>query len=507
MDPFQVLQTAIAPSLDAIKTGADRNFAMAVRSNDQAREDAKIQSDRLYHERLLERERQQKKSDEAEARKRTLRNQLASLMPAGSEINTNLSEEELSAQISNRTRARTIEWDKEDKERALNFEMDKASKLSEEQLKREAEKFGVPFDPSNKNEVQKAVALSAAKQKLEIDASMAQQRISQAKSLPEYNSVKKRLADAIYERNMVAAAMAFPEPTFNPAISPQDRADIYNEMSRMPEVTSLFSKYKDGAMRLMALNRGDFETAVKGIPENERMLMVDALSKNSDKLEERLLKDRSMEYQGGVKSYVERLRTLPQRLSEIDRRIESIYKIGDGTGIDIGNALRMEDPDSLLQEYHDDARAGALKFPQLGGQSQPSTQTAGALPLPAPGQVQSSGRRSVPGIIPQAWNSVSNFGGDILRDPLASEGLSQLVGGVSQNMDAIGSGVRDSWVNLFGGELSSKNPAPNITDVLQGTAKTAMYPFSVLGRTMRKMAPIGDDPDISSVPPFANPQH
>lgn len=514
MDPFQVLQTAIAPSLDAIKSNAERNFGMSVRRAEQnredanrmatwSREDARTASERAYQEKLEQRRHDQKKTDEDQARRRSLRNQLAALMPTGSVIPDDMSEEDMSSEISNRTRMRAIEYSKEDKDRTLQFEIEKAKKLSDEELKRKAEEHGVAWDPENKSKVQNEIAVAAANQKLEVEATIAKQKVANAKALPEYGSLKKRLGDAIYERNMLMSAMAFPEPTFNASISPQDRADIYNEIARMPEIIDKFAKYKDGMPRLMALQKGDFLTAVKGLKEDERINLANILSENSGKLESRMLSDRSIEYQGGVKSYVERLRTLPQRLSEIDRRINDLYKTGDGTALDVGLALRFEDPDALLQERHDSDRAKALNV--NGIPTTPSAAPSSALPLPPVGAFQSTSPARVEGIIPRVLGRVGDVYEGAASDPLLADGLSQFSRGVSQNLDAVGSGVRDSWVNLFGGQLSNKSPSINISDPLQGIAKTAVSPFNMLGRGMRHIANV-DDGNLP-VPPIVNPQH
>lgn len=514
MDPFQVLQTAIAPSLDAIKSNAERNFGMAVRRADQnredanrmamwSREDARTASERAYQEKLEQRRHDQKKTDEDEARKRSIRNQYAALLPTGSVIPADMSEEDMLSEISNRTRMRAIEYSKEDKDRTLQFEIEKAKKLSDEELKRKAEELGVPWDPENKAKVHNEIALASAKQTLEVQATIAKQKIAAARALPEYPSLRKRYADYIYERNMLMSSLAFPEPTFNASISPKDREDIYKEIARMPEIIEKFAKFKDGIPRLVALERGDFLSAIKGLKEDDRVNLANILSENSGNLEKRMLSDRSMEYQGGVKSYVERLRTLPQRLAEVDRKISELYKTGEGTSLDAGLALRFEDPDALLQERHDSDRAEALNV--NGVPTTPSSAPSSALPLPPVGAFQSTSPARVEGIIPRILGRVGDVYEGAASDPLLADGLSQFSRGVSQNLDAVGSGVRDSWVNLFGGQLSNKSPSINISDPLQGIAKTVVSPFNMLGRGMRHIANV-DDGNLP-VPPIVNPQH
>jgi hypothetical protein len=495
MDPFQVLQTAIAPSLDAMKSGADRSFAMAVRQSDQAREDAKTESDRLYNERLMERRRQQAKSDDEEKRRRELRNQLAALMPSGSVIPENMSEEEMSSQISNRTRMRAIEYAKEDKDRAFQFEIEKTKTLGEEQLKMKAEEFGVAWDPSNKAKVQNAIAVAAANQKLEIEATIAKQKIANARALPEYASLKKRLGDAIYERNVLMSSLAFPEPTFNAAISPQDRADIYNEIARMPEIIDKFSKFKDGVPRLMALQRGDFLSAVKGLKEEDRIGLASVLSENSGKLETRLLSDRSIEYQGGVKSYVERLRTLPQRLSEVDRRINDLYKTGDGTALDAGLALRFEDPDALLELSHDKARAGARDLngmpsalPAHKPQALPSPNTLPSIPSPATQpSAQLPSAPTVPGVIPQAMSSAADYFSPAVN--MFTRGVGNIAKSVDNTITRFGNDNRDAFVHWFGGTPSTNTPPPDLVSPVLGVHQIMQSPLELLQWRKQNQSP------------------
>lgn len=500
MDAFEVLQATIAPSIRAANEQSGKRLAVATEL-----------ADRNYQERLTERRRQQAKSDEAESRKRVLRNQLSALMPSGVEVDPNMSEEALSSAIAERTRARTIQYDNEDKKRALEFELNKANQLAESQLRRKAEEYGVPYDPGNLSGVRSAIAEKAAKEKLSLDANLHQYRIDQARSSKDYQSLRNQLASIEVERDSLTTQLALPEPMFDPNISPAERSSIYNEIARTPAIIDQFAKMKDGAVRLMALQRGDVQSAFSGIKEEQKNLLVSSLTESVDDLSKRLLATKSATYQAGVKSYIERLRTLPQRLNELDRRRNDLFKIGDGTGVDIGLALRMEDPDVLTNEY-------MMKMQKAGqntllpGMPKPQDQASptGIIPLPAPGQFQGESTQQpqrVKGLIERGFNAgVNNFNEAFLKDPVAIEGARKLASGLDQNATHFGNNFRDAAVYLFGGVPSTNTPPMDFEKTLQGGTQLLMSPFSMLGRGMRSLSGL-NDADNGQAPVIQDPTH
>lgn len=464
MDAFEVLQATIAPSIRAANEQSGKRLALA---NEL--------SDRNYQERLAERRRQQAKSDEAESRKRVLRNQLSALMPSGVEVDPNMSEEALSSAIAERTRARTIQYDNEDKKRALDFELTKANQLADSQLRRKAEEYGITYDPSNLSGVRSAIAEKAANEKLALDANLHQYRIDQARSSKDYQSLRNQLASIEVERDALTTQLALPEPMFDPNISPGDKAKIYNEIARTPAIIDQFAKMKDGAARLMALQRGDIQNAFQGIKDEQKGLLIDSLTQSVDELEKRLMSTRAATYQAGVKSYIERLRTLPQRLNELDRRRNDLFKIGDGTGVDIGLALRMEDPDVLTNEYMMKMQKSAqntllpgMGQPQGGAHVPTQTPPPDTLPsLPKPSaSVGAPVAPVVQGAVPELISATAD------RFKPSYDQVTTGIGDFARSADnlatRIGNGNRDKFVALFGGTPSTNTPPIDVVSPVRG---------------------------------------
>jgi len=365
-DPYSIVRTTVGEAFRGPEEVAQNRLVQSNRRLDDAydlarrRDERKFQTDRERE--IHERNRRELEND----RVRTLRLQLAALMPPGAPIPENLSETELVAEIAARSRSQKVEYATEDQNRQLQHEIEKAAKLDDAAIRRQAEAFGIEgADSKPIGELRKAVASAKVKETLDSQAVITNEGVRVARQSPLYEPLRKQLGSLVAERSKALATYALPEPAFDPTLTPQDTANIYRQMLAIPEVASRIASLKNGAEIIAAMQSGVSPvTMLAGIPEKDREMLTMTLSNNYDKLAAGLSNAKGYQMSKAAEAYVARLRALPTVVSGINRRIEDIYDVGAKSGINFGLALRFEDPDSLLQE---NSMNGAALGPADGG--------------------------------------------------------------------------------------------------------------------------------------------
>lgn len=365
-DPYRIVSETVGDAFRGPNEVAQNRLVQSNRRVDDAydlarrRDERKFQVDR--EQEIHERNRREVEND----RIRTLRLQLAALMPPGAPLPENLSETELVAEIAARSRSQKVEYATEDQNRQLQYEIDKAAKLDEAVIRRQAEAYGIEgADSKPIGKLREAVAAAKVKETLETQAVVTNEGVRVARQSPLYEPLRKQLGSLVAERSKALATYALPEPAFDPTLTPQDTANIYRQMLAIPEVASRIASLKNGAEIIAAMQSGVSPVAMlAGIPEKDREMLTMTLSNNYDKLAAGLSNAKGYQMSKAAEAYVARLRALPAVVTGINRRIEDIYDVGAKSGINFGLALRFEDPDSLLQE---NSMNGAALGPADGG--------------------------------------------------------------------------------------------------------------------------------------------
>lgn len=365
-DPYSIVRATVGDAFKGPDEVAQNRLLQSNRALNDANDLARRREERAFQTRREEDIHDRNRRELEQDRVRSLRLQLAALMPPGAPLPENMTEDELVAEIASRSRSQKVEYAVEDQTRQLQFEIEKAAKLDESAIRRQALAFGIDGAETKPiSELRSAVASAKVKESLDAQAVMTNEGVRVAKESPLYQPLRRQLGSLVAERSKALATYALPEPAFDPNLTTEDTANIYRQMLGIPEVASKLASLKNGAQIIASMQAGASPvTLLASIPEKDREALTMTLSQNYDKLAAGLANAKGYQMSKAAEAYVARLRALPSVITGINRRIEDIYDVGAKSGINFGLALRFEDPDALLME---NAKNGAALGPGEAG--------------------------------------------------------------------------------------------------------------------------------------------
>lgn len=501
-DQLEMLQTALTQGLRGITDAARVRLQVAERENDRQFALAREREARNYAEKLAERRRQQAKDDAAEERMRSMRNQLSALMPMGTPINANMTEEQLSQEIAKRTRERQLQYGAEDRKVLLDAEIQRASTLAEAKLREEGRQLGIDqSDTLSVPELRIKVAEASTNERIKMDKAAFDARVDAAKNDPRYSALRSRLGALQYERASLIAQSTMPEPVFDPMMTGQDSLEIYAAMADRPAVMAAFSKLPDAKTRLDALRNGDMQTAVAGLKPVDAESIRMSIETEQTGLDQALRSGKYGQFTAAKMAYIERLRRLPQMLGEVDRQISNLYQIGSKEGVYYGLALQFEDPADLAKETFIGPPSNLQTMPGVGSTGRSN---AGGMPLPNPDQIPTEYNYPTMKEHPQYIRGLSDVVDKIASDPVLGSAPRRISRYMVDQMNV----PRDLWRNaktLWTGGVPQSSQRPNPLDPLIAAMELRYVPNRLIqmgADAMSTPTPLGaDNPMVSTNSP------